>query len=372
MGILKKRIGIITLGIFFTLCSISFATVKTLQKGAWMFGTNLETGTVSRIGVETINSDGSGQGDAHFVNISDFTAKYVSSLQPLIQATLINGNTKIADSASDFSINYDVAYGITDQLSVLVDIPYRSRKLSYSQGYISAITTIKTLAGLGSIPGKTSNDFIIPPKQASGEGIGDITVAFKYRINENLAFAGAYRGGFLKIGKDPSEVTSKSDNFEELPTGSGADKYSLKLYYDCVLPFSTLQFTGSYNLYSERKEGYLDNNFQVKDGDEASLDVYSEYPLLKDVLITLGLSYRFAFEDKKYNSSTGKWETISSSGVSALLGESVFSYKPDKGIEFWGSVQFPITSQASLGVYDFPGRLDTSGIIRLGTKIYWL
>jgi len=366
---MKKTLSIILIGLV-TTTQLVLGTARTLHGGMSRFSMTMETLSELKAAGETFNANGVGNKDFKFYDAKSYTAKNISTLQPFIQARLMNPDSIILDSVELSTVDIMGAYGITDDLTIVIDLPYKKRKLTYNAAYIAAISRLDTLASTGRIPGKTAADFAIPPREAKGEGFSDITVALKYRLRDDLAIGAGYRGGFLKIGRDAHDIAKKTDGFEELATGTDIDKYSLKIYYDLDLLSRPVELSATYDYFSEGSQIFLDNNLTIKNGDEFTVDAYTDFNLLEDTYLTLGLTYRYSLKDKKKDAQ-GNWQAILPSNLSALLAEIKLSGYLLRFLNLSISAHFPLINEPIDGAYDFPGRLSAAAIYRLSTQVYF-
>lgn len=153
-----------------------FATAEVLPKNTWRFSLRSDAKTITSISSQTYNQNGTENGDYKFYKARDITAKNIQAFQPLIANGLISAELNLLEKGYDSNYSFDIAYGLSEKLSVGISIPYRNRVLRYSDEYVNAFKTLDQLASAGAIPGLTGDNITVPPKEAKGSGFGDITI----------------------------------------------------------------------------------------------------------------------------------------------------------------------------------------------------
>lgn len=357
---LQKRWGLI--GMWMILTSLNaYATpdtTETLSKGNTKLTLYRESYQVEKIAIN----------GASRVAIKDYKAKHVSAFQPAINANLIDPNLRLLESAIDESYHFGIGHGISDKLSVWLDVPYKKRQIEFTQDYVDAFKAGDAAAGNDEIPGISDEDVVIPPKVAKGEGIGDMTISLRYRLFENLSILAGYSGGFLKTGNNSTEV-KKSDNIEELPTGSDRDTTSLKLIYDWkASKWYKLTIIGAYDHFTSRRERYLFSNTEIKDADEYEVALFNTFSFGKTVDLIIGINHEWSGEDEE-KMDDGQWAPVRSSNLSSSIGTLAINYHAYQGLDIWAIYEYTIWNKPALGAYEFPGRLHTDNIVKFGVSL---
>lgn len=347
-----------------------FATSETLPQNNWKFSLRSDARTFSEIGGQTFDSAGNPNNDFKAIKVTDYAAKNIESFQPLIQNHLISPDLKLLDSGSETNYFFDIAYGLTNSLSIGLSVPYRKRVVNYSQDYVDAFKNLDQLASNGFIPGVSGSDITVPPKTARGEGIGDMTAGFRYKILDGFAFQGTVKTGFLKTGKDYSEVEQKRDGFEEIVTGISGDEYTLETYYDVKFDFMRTELAGIYTIYTPGHASGLDNNFDTQKGNTVQLIANCIFPVHSTLEIGCG-GYYFFGSNSKIKNSQGDWDKIPHSDVQAFVGQVQLNYNPLKFLQFWIGAEKPLYNKAVGGLYDYPGRLNVDGVLNCGINVYF-
>ena len=233
-----------------------FAMTDTLPQGVWSFGLSHKYYDVSKIGGETIDyATKAGDEDFAFKPLNEYTARYINKYGPLIAEGYVNEDLRLLDSARLTYSYLDIAYGITNDLTFSFTLPYEDKTVKYSQEYIDTFTALNANPGLASA-------ITVPPRVAKGSGLGDASMALKYRFMKNAAMAFKYQAGALKFGKDGTEIRDAIDGFEEIYTGKKEDRFTLAMFYDVVdvLPFK-VGLMAAYEYSTTGYEKFMENDF---------------------------------------------------------------------------------------------------------------
>lgn len=357
---LTKLCLLIWIALLYT--TIIYASAETLPEHVWRISYRHDVYDVDRAVGQTF-TNGIGNGDNQVYDITAYPAKCIESFQPLIAYNLMDANLPLAKSGGIKKTYLGISYGISDQFTVFFTLPYVQKSLKYSQAYIDTISSIKT-----NYPAFGSS-LSIPPTEAKGEGIGDASIGCKYRMMPNWALALKYQGGPLRFGKDGTEIKPKRDHFEEIYTGDKADIYTIASYYDWTLGKLKCGLFMAYEISTDGYEKFFENDFEINNGDQLIAGIDLGLPITKEWLGTAGLIYQHAATDKRKIS--GSWQDITNTEVTALLLNLGMIYRPVIFLEFWTNCSFPLKNQAALGIYDFPGRLETNVLMQFGLNVYF-
>lgn len=355
----------------FTLAATALeAHTKTLPKGVWQAQYRTESFEFIRIGAEEMSGFDAGtlkgipNGNPKFVSAEEFKVKHIPNLtgfvlNPDIQ---LDPEIQLANSFRKSGHIVDIGYGITDKLTVNINLPFRNDALEYTDTYVAVMSQLNGLSsGLDAL-------IVVPPKKAKGTGLGDITLGAKYRITNRLALGGAFRGSFLKVGDDAKE-RDYSDGVETLKTGEAADYTTLALFYDIPIKSSYVGFMLSHEISGKGYELALDNDFAVDSGDTTYMSIETEIPLPHKFFLGLSLLNIHAAADQKQNDDKS-WTKIRNSETTTSMGIISFRHTPKIFVELFTSYQIILHSDVSGGVYDYPGRLLPSDIFNFGMTLY--
>jgi len=369
----------IALGVFLG-CSLVFtapllATAKTMPQGVWRFTSGLMSTTLDKYSVETYIVDtfgqGVGQGDFKLVPLDQFTLDHTGTIS-LIQGGFVPSGVPIIKRYEVSEFNFNVMYGLTDQVTLMAFVPLVNRNRENDQSLVDAMTKIDEMAGGGMLGPTTAEDIIIPPLRSSGSGLGDITVGATWGPHPNLSVFGLMRSGLLKTGRDYSEVSPDEDGFSEEPTGGKEDVYTLGLNYDLNLGFNVLQLTAASIITTPGLDrSFVDGTvIDVDKGMMLSFGGQMNFQATPMLTIETKLNYLVSQTDK-IKGGSGTWQTVENSGVSALLAELNIKFMPLPFVTFWSSIGHTIDSEATGGINEFPGRLETADILKFGVSLFY-
>lgn len=347
---------------FISLLFLSFfggtlsATSKTLPQGVLSFGATQTALEFSQIAVQEGD-------DFKFVTSEEFKVKHIPKLVQVIDTFSLPESTKeirVAESYKLSPIDMNLAYGITDSLTLSLSASYINKELKYTQAYIDFMTALNGV-----------NDALIniPPSTAKANGLGDMTLGLKYSILDNVAFGLSYRGGFLNIGVGPRDRVIE-DGIEQLQTGDDADYVTAALFCDFpVFGVQTLDFMVGYEYSTDGYERALDNDYKTNRGDKLIVTADTAFSISDNISLSPQIMYVSTGEDTKYTSGT--WSTIQDSKSDSLIGQILISYKPFVFLKMDVGYQKVFSQKVAKGNYDFPGRLFIDDLFKFGLTIYY-
>ncbi len=372
MKTLKTIFSTLTIATF--LASNLFGTAETLPKKVYSFQNTLSRYSIDKIGVIEPDSN-----TKKWVSPSDYKLKHIpvyAGYTDYVDWANFR-NIQIADYYTVQEHNIDFGVGITNKLTIGVTLPLIQKTLKYTDEYVAATKELEAL---------DPDNNIVAPNYARANGIGDITLGFKYRISKPLAFAVSYKGGILNTGTDEKEKRYK-DGIEELKTGTSATLITHALFYDMKIGKHLIEWTAAYEKSDVDYEYSLDNNFYVDRGDTYTLDALSNLNLTKTISLTPQLTYIVTEKDAIRNEVTNRYEVLDNSDSQTLLTGLTLKYSP---VEFFNIfVGYTYTAYQKLavsdtrayttpsgspgytnGAYDFPGRLGINSFIKFGATLY--
>lgn len=309
-------------------------TAQTLPQGLWSFQLHNSSYAINR--VATARTDGLPQ----WISVPDFK---ISGIQ-------------VADDVFYSNTYLDVAYGLTSDFMVFTTFRYVTKKLDYSDAYVSALTQLNGVNDAG---------IIVPPDEVNTNGFGDITVGFEYKLLPNFAIAASYSGGFLLTGKDYTEISAATDGHQELNTGNRNDTTQLGAFYDTRIGDLPLYLGAIYEIYGPGGwERVLGNDFETDPGDKLKLTVGTQFNLHPQWDLNLTWDAIFIAPDKER--SSGSYVEIAHSGTQANTLETKLIYKPYRFLNAFVSYRAILDHQAALGLFEMPGKIDPAGTAGLG------
>lgn len=347
------------------------ADAATLPDGVWRMSLRSDTKTFTKISGQTFNPDGSANDDFSAIGVTNYAAKHIQAFQPLIANSLISPDMRLLKSGSDTNYFFDLAYGITNKLSVGFSIPYRKRVVNYSDEYVETFKALNQAAEDGHITGLSGSDITVPPHTAKGEGLGDIVAGFRYSFFENFSVQATAKAGFLKTGKDNTEIAKSKDGKEELVTGITGDEYTLEAYYDWKLKkWMTMELSGIFTHLTPDHASGLDNNYSVSKGDTFQLNWNNVFKVSEKLGLACGAYYFVGGKDKVKNDSND-WETLARSDEETIAGKIQLYYSLTPAIRPWVSAEIPLYNKTVNGLYNYPGRLSTDVVWEFGVHFFY-
>lgn len=357
-----------------------FATAKTLPAGVVKMDLFYNSFEIANAGVNP-----SGDKETWFrVALKDAVMNDIKLLQDaklqLDQIVTIvnnqNGNnnltnpidltTKVAHSWQKDRVHLDLAYGLTDQLTIFVNASYENTVLDYTDAYYTQSGYIEQYLGFVN----QADRYTRAPQQAEGHHMNDLYMGIKYGLSEDLAVALKVSAGFLRIGTDAREKTY-IDGKQELETGKTYDDYQLFVFYDTHYETIPLNFTLGYVHKTEGYQRFLDNDFDAHFGDIMVFGVSSINEVMDDVHFISKLTYLLTAKDKEYNETTGVYDEMKKSDSSTIIGEVGVEYRPYVFLRTFLTVFGPLYNDYEGQLYDFPGRLEPGLATKFGMTLFY-
>ncbi len=209
-----------------------------------------------------------------------------------------------------------------------------------------------------------------PPEKAKGTGIGDVELSFKYKINDTSALALAYKGGLLKAGNGPQQISDVSDGHEELSTGYKADFTSFALYKDISVKNHIISATAAYAHSSRGYEFTLDNNYATDPGDTFSFQVESTFNPHEKLALKPSFTYvQTGYDEKK--EAAGNWDEIDGSESAATIYGIRATYEPAIFLNLWLDYSKTKNEKVARGNYEYPGRLFIDNFVSFGITLFY-
>lgn len=354
----KKLLIPVLTGIILSLASPALATSETLPKGIWSFNVWHLDHEMDKVAVEDAN------GNVKFVRAREYVASSIPALDPLIQMNAIAPNTQLADTLKINSTFFQIAYGITPKLTIYAESVVHNTILTYSDGYIEAMKALD--------PDGSKNQIDVPPKHAYGRGLGDSALGIKYRFSNNTAMALSATAGFLKTGTDAKAKPKTRDNYERLETGERYDRYTLAFFHN--IPLSKkyrLEMTGGYTYHAAGGwEEFLGNSFEFDAGDEVFFVLNNHFFPAKKHELSFTYTYNATGNDK-IKPNGGPAVSVKNSSSQAHLVTIGYRYKPLIFLHLWTDYTITTAMEPALGIYEYPGRLYPSGMLRVGANLFF-
>jgi hypothetical protein len=375
-----KLILSILLIFIFSFSSI-VATAKTLPKK--VFKIDIHS---SNYEIENLGANPSGDKVTwEKVKLDEGTVEDVYLVGTYIHDTLLNDhgidiaeNTIIANSWKKSMLFFDLAYGLTDKLTIFTNISYENAMLDYTDEYV-AISEIINTSAVGEATGYNA-----VPNKAEANHLNDTFVGFKYALkNFSLAYKGTW--GFLKTGHDSTEK-EMSDGVQELETSRGYDQHHILAFYDLEMVKIPIELTAGYIYLGEMTQNFLDNrNIKFKPGNMVVGKINLPFQLTKKIKLSTSLTGIIHGEDEykdgnsafsntdpaaTRNSGYADYTTVPDSDGEVLIGKVELSYQPKRYIRGFVNGTFVIDNTISGVLYNFPGRLEPGNMIGFGVTLF--
>ncbi len=287
-------------------------------------------------------------------------------------------NTLIANSWKKSKLFFDLAYGLTDKLTIFTNISYENAMLDYTDEYVAISEIINNSA-----VGEATNYNAVPDK-AEANHLNDTFIGFKYAF-KNFSFA--YKGtwGFLKTGHDSTEK-DMSDGVQELETSRGYDQHHFLTFYDIEMVKIPIELTAGYIYLGQMTQNFLDNrNIKFKPGNMVVGKINIPFMLSKTIKLSTSLTGILHGEDEykggnsefsntdpaaTLNSGYTDFTTVPDSDGKVLIGKVELSYQPKKYIRGFVNGTFILDNTISGVLYNFPGRLEPGNMIGFGVTLF--
>ncbi len=355
------------------------ATTKTLPERVFKFDMYTQNYEVTKLGAnpsgdkvtwKTVNLDEGKISDIYLLG------GYVSAVmagqgQDLIEDTLI------AHSWKKSKVFFDAAYGITDKLTLFLNMSYERAMLDYTDEYVAQSEMINQHIG-ELIP------YNAAPDKAEADNLNDTFLGIKYNFG---TFSAAYKvtTGFLKTGHDSLEK-DLSDGVQELETSRGYDQYHIYIFKDLNILNNPVHLTGGYIMLGDMTQNFLDNKMvDFRPGDMLIIKANIPINPIKNISINTSITGIFHGKDKykggnsafsntdpsgTRNSGYDDWTTVPKSDGSSWIGNIEISYQPKIFIKAFVNGTFILSNDATGQLYNFPGRLQPGNMIGFGITLF--
>ena len=369
----------ILLTLIFSFSSI-LATAKTLPKN--IFKIDIHS---SNYEVEKLGANPSGDKETwEKVNLDEGTVADIYLVGTYLSDTLaasginIVEDTLIANSWKKSKLFLDIAYGLTDKLTIFTNISYENAMLDYTDEYV-AISEIINNSAVGE-----AVDYNAVPNKAEANHLNDTFIGFKYKLkNFSIAYKGTW--GFLKTGVDSTEK-DMSDGVQELETSRGYDQHHILGFYDLEMVKIPIELTAGYIYLGEMTQNFLDNkNIKFNPGNMVVGKINIPLQLTEKIKLSSSLTGIYHAEDKykdgnsafsntdpaaTRNSGYTDYTTVPKSDGTSLLGKIELSYQPKIYLRAFVNGTFMLHNDISGVLYNFPGRLEPGNMIGFGVTLF--
>ena len=275
----------------------------------------------------------------------------------------------------------DLAYGLTESLTLFGNLSYEKAYLDYTDEYEYQSRLIdEAFQAL-------DKTYYRVPGLAKAEHLNDAYVGAKYKLFEGLSVAVKASVGPLLLGHDAEEKTVK-DNEQELETGRGYNQIQVLSFLDTTF-LVPLDWTFGYIWNGAGYQDFLDNQgIDVEYGDILYFGLDNRWSPFSDVIeLVSSMQVLYAFEDK-YKGGSSKtlpqlesslpvagtgysdWTAVPESAVLASLAVIELRYKPFIFLQLFCKGSAVIMGEAQGQIYDFPGRLQPSFRVTFGTTLF--
>ena len=363
---------------FLSICVLTtsiMATAKTLPKGVFKLDTYYNYYDIETVGAnpsgdkvtwKTVTLSEGKMSDIYFFTYID---NFYNS-----QGTDINTNTLLANNWEKLKYHVDLAYGITNKLTVFANISYEQSLLDYTDDYVDQSELVEQAFD--------SETYKKAPDKAESNHINDIFIGLKYNAGPfSLAFKTS--SGSLLTGID-SEEKEYDDGVQELETSRGYSQYHYYLFHDNKLMFIPLEFTVGYIYLGQMTQIFLDNlNVDFKPGSMTLAKLNIPIKLLDNV--TLNSSYTaIKHETDQYkggnsafsNTSTttldaySDWTDAPKSDGTVQLAKFELVYQPTIFLRAFVNTTITLQNDKAGPLYNFPGRLEPGDMVAFGLTLF--
>ena len=373
-----KQLLIFILCLSFTTVA-TLATSKTLPKGVIKADVYL-----NNFSIETLGANPSGDKTTwKDVSLTDGKMSDIYLLTYIDQASKINGanlgldlNTKLVNSWEKQLTHLDLAYGLTNKITLFANLSYEKAVLDYTDGYFLASKTIK-----GSVAGEMSGYNSIPDK-ATADNMNDIFVGVKVDAGPvSIAYKGT--DSKLMVGHDSLEK-KQSDGVQELETSRGYSQHHLYLFKDFSLLNQTLELTTGYIFLGNLTQDFLDlKKCDISPGN--IILAKANLPLRFLDQFTLNSSYTFlyhgkdeirggnsAFSNTNLDSTAGysDWTEMPDSAGIVQMANLELVYQPAIFVRAFVRGNIILSNDATGQFYNFPGRIQPGNMLSFGVTLF--
>ncbi|RAP27161.1 hypothetical protein DID74_01085 [Candidatus Marinamargulisbacteria bacterium SCGC AG-333-B06] len=373
-----KQLLIFILCLSFTTVA-TLATTKTLPKG--VIKADLY---VNNFSIETLGANPSGDRETWTdVSLTDGKMSDIYLLTYIDQASKqtgtdlgLNLNTKLVNSWEKQLTHLDLAYGLTDKITLFANLSYEKAVLDYTDGYFLASQTINS-----SPAGETAGYNSVPDK-AEADNMNDIFVGFKVNAGPvSVAYKGTDSN--LMVGHDSLEK-KQADGVQELETSRGYSQHHFYLFNNLDLFGKTLELTSGYIFLGNLTQDFLDvKKCDIDPGNMLIAKV--NLPLTFMDNITLNSAYTFLYHRQDYikggnsafsstnpdsTAAYSDWTAMPNSAGSVHMANIELVYQPTIFLRAFVRSNIILANDATGQFYNFPGRIQPGNMILFGVTLF--
>lgn len=380
-----KQLLIFILCLSFTTVA-TLATTKTLPKGVIKADVY-----VNNFSIETLGANPSGDRETWTdVSLTDgkmsdiYLLNYINSLGSIAN---LNIDTKLANSWEKQLTHLDLAYGLTDKITLFANLSYEKAVLDYTNEYVLQSALIN---------GVLNSSYNSVPDKATADNMNDIFVGVKVNVGPVSV---AYKGtdSKLMVGHDSLEK-KQADGVQELETSRGYSQHHFYLFKDIKLLDHSLEFTTGFIALGTLTQDFLDiKSCEIRPGSiflaKANLPVSlsslplslsdSPFSFIND--LSLNSSYTVLHHRKDYikggNSAFSNTNPDTTAGYSdwtAMPKSSGFVHMANLELVYQPAIffrafvrgNFILANDTTGQFYNFPGRIQPGNMILFGVTLF--
>ena len=389
-----KQLTSICLALILT-ASISLASAKTLPQGVWKIDAYQNNYQITELAANP-------SGDRETWKSVKLKDGVMSDIYLL---TVINGSihgatdgasnpntqyildltTKLAHHWKKQKTHLDIAYGISDKLTVFANISHEKAEVDYTDEYVVESNKIDSFFVANGISDKAAA-YNVAPDKASSNHLNDIFLGLKYSHNASTSLAYKFTAAGLKTGVDSLEKTVE-DGKQELETSNGYDEHHLYLFKDLSVLNHPLQLTLGHIFIGKHWQNFLDNKLIQTDlGNLTILKVTTPINIGTKMQVNLGVTsimhgsdkYKggnsaFSNSDPAGTLSSGhtNWTTVPKSSGTTVMGNLEISYQPKIFLKGFVKSVFVLSNKPSGQIFAFPGRLQPGTMVSAGLTLFY-
>ena len=374
---MKKIIICLILGIT---SSAILATADTLPKGVWKFDYMRNNYEIAEVGANPTGD----KTTWNRVKIKDGVMNDIYLLRYLKLALATQTNNSIQLNLETKLLHYwkkevhhvDIAYGLTDRLTLFANLSHEYAELDYTSAYEQQSKIIDGILGSG---------YTRVPDKATSNHMNDIFLGLKYKLNNSIAVAYKTTTGSLKTGVDANEKKF-SDGVQELETSRGYDQHHLYMFYNTQFMKQPLHLMLGYAHLGDGPQNFLDNqNIQINPGNliigklDVPVKISPQWLLSGSMTTIMHGKDKYKGGNTKFGSANPsstaggytEFTDVPNSDSVAMIGTLLVSYQPKIFFKLNASWSYMVRNNISGQLYDSPGRLQPGSMIKLGGTLFF-
>ncbi|MAQ64384.1 MAG: hypothetical protein CL503_03705 [Actinobacteria bacterium] len=378
-----KQLLIFILCLSFTTVA-TLATTKTLPKGVIKADVY-----VNNFSIETLGANPSGDRETWTeVSLKDGKMSDIYLLNKIAESIeTLNLDTKLANSWEKQITHLDLAYGLTDKITLFANLSYEKAVLDYTLAYFEQSDRIN---------GFIDDIYNRVPDKATADNMNDIFVGVKVDAGPvSIAYKGT--DSKLMVGHDSLEK-KQADGVQELETSRGYSQHHFYLFKDIKLLDHSLEFTTGFIALGTLTQDFLDiKSCEIRPGSiflaKANLPVSlsslplslsdSPFSFIKD--LSLNSSYTVLHHRKDYikggNSAFSNtnpdttagysdWTAMPKSSGFVHMANLELVYQPAIFVRAFVRGNFILANDTTGQFYNFPGRIQPGNMILFGVTLF--